>query len=72
VTLADEPAGSTFSLLALHGGCRGVDVSDAHWPLVDADLAAGSALGVSNETSVGGVVPTRIAVRDGVLTVVIP
>jgi thiamine pyrophosphokinase len=72
VVLHDEPAGSTFSILALHGGCRGVDVAEARWPLTDADLAAGSALGVSNVTSDVRDVPTRIAVREGVLTVVVP
>jgi len=72
VVLDDEPAGSTFSVLALHGACHGVEVRNARWQLRDADLAAGSALGVSNETSSIRDVATRIAVRDGVLTVVIP
>ncbi len=70
--LADEPPGTTFSVLALHGPCRGVQVTDAHWPLHDAELLAGSALGVSNETSTVRGSPTTIAVTDGVLTVVIP
>ena len=72
VVLDDEPAGSTFSLLALHGGCQASTSRDARWQLRDADLAAGSALGVSNETSSVRDVATRVAVRDGVLTVVIP
>src|SRR6478735_2420584 len=51
VVLADEPSGTTFSVLALHGPCHGVQVSEARWRLRDASLLPGSALGVSNETS---------------------
>ncbi len=58
-----------FSLLALHGDCAGVHVAGARWPLVDARLAAASTLGISNE-GLGGDV--RVAVREGVLTVVVP
>ncbi|HEY4332512.1 MAG TPA: thiamine diphosphokinase, partial [Ilumatobacteraceae bacterium] len=61
--------GVTFSLLSLHGPCRGVSVSGARWPLDDADLAPGSGLGLSNvaiDTTV------RVSVVTGVLTVIVP
>jgi thiamine pyrophosphokinase len=61
--------GATFSLLALHGTCTGVEVTGARWPLRDAELRPGRTLGISNE-ALGAAV--RIAVDDGVLTVVIP
>lgn len=72
VTLVEEPAGTTFSVFALHGPCAGVDVRDARWQLRGADLEPGSALGVSNLTSAVRDRATRISVTDGVLTVVIP
>ena len=72
VELVEEPAGTTFSVFALHGPCHGVDVRDARWPLRDADLQPGSALGVSNLTSSVRDRATRISVAEGVLTVVIP
>lgn len=72
VTLEAEPAETTFSVFALHGPCQGVDVSDARWPLESAELEPGSALGVSNLTSLVRDRATRIAVASGVLTVVIP
>jgi thiamine pyrophosphokinase len=62
-------AGHVFSLLALHGDCSGVEVSGARWPLADAFVEAGSTLGVSNE-SLGR--PVTVAVRSGVLTVLVP
>jgi len=62
--------GRTFSLLALHGRCTGVDVAPARWPLAGAVLEPGSTLGVSNETS--GSAPARVEVGSGVLTVVVP
>jgi thiamine pyrophosphokinase len=64
-----HPIGTTFSLLALHGGCRGVTVSGSRWPLVDADLAPMSGLGVSNEVVES---PCRVEVTAGVLTVIVP
>jgi thiamine pyrophosphokinase len=64
-----EPSGTTFSLLALHGGCRGVSVTGSRWPLVGADLAPMSGLGVSNEVAEP---PCRVEVVAGVLTVIIP
>ena len=62
------PTGSPFSLIALHGACRGITVVGARWPLADADLPPGSARGISNET----IDATHISIADGVLTVVIP
>jgi thiamine pyrophosphokinase len=64
-----HPTGTTFSLLALHGGCCGVSVSGSRWPLVDADLGPMSGLGVSNEIVEP---PCRVEVATGVLTVIIP
>jgi thiamine pyrophosphokinase len=65
----NRPAGTTFSLLALHGACRGVTVSGSRWPLVDADLGPMAGLGVSNEVVES---PCRVEVTAGVLTVIIP
>lgn len=67
VAIAAE-TGTTFSVLALHGPCEGVDVTGARWPLTDADLGAVVGLGVSNEVATP---PVTVAVRRGVLTVVI-
>ncbi|HSB86444.1 MAG TPA: thiamine diphosphokinase [Ilumatobacteraceae bacterium] len=64
----DLPRGSFFSLLALHGACRGIDVSGAEWPLSDEVLEAWSTRGLSNVSSD----LVHIAVADGVLTVVVP
>lgn len=58
--------GSTISLTALHGPCRGVSVSGTRWLLDDADLAAGSGHGVSNVAEHGSV---SVSVSSGVLTV---
>ena len=41
-------AGSTVSLLALHGPCTGVSLTGTQWPLDHADLEPMSGLGVSN------------------------
>ncbi|MEN9504949.1 MAG: putative thiamine pyrophosphokinae [Actinomycetota bacterium] len=56
----------TFSLLALHGDCGGVDLSGATWNLTDADLSATRSLGISN-VALG---PITVRSRTGVLTVV--
>jgi len=64
----DLPLDTPFSLLALHGPCRGVQVAGARWPLVDASLDSSSTRGISNETT--GLL--QIAVTDGVLTLVVP
>jgi len=68
VTL-DAPSGTTFSALAMHGPCRGVDITGARWPLTDADLDPLVGVGVSNQVLDSAV---GIAVRTGVLTVIIP
>jgi thiamine pyrophosphokinase len=64
----DLPQNSSFSLLALHGPCRGVEVTGARWPLSDAVLESSSTLGISNEST--GLL--HIAVADGILTLVVP
>ena len=64
----DLPRQTLFSLLALHGPCRGVDVSGAEWPLTGASLDPSTTRGVSNVSTD----LVRIAVADGVLTVVVP
>lgn len=64
----DLPAGTTFSVLAMHGAARGVTVSGARWPLSDHALEPLVGLGVSNvvETVV------TVAVTGGIVTVVVP
>jgi thiamine pyrophosphokinase len=64
----DLAAGSTFSLLALHGECERVTLSGSKWPLRDALIEPGSSLGVSNVAEA----TLRISVGAGVLTVIIP
>jgi thiamine pyrophosphokinase len=61
--------GVTFSLLALHGECRGVTLTGAQWPLADAVIAPGSSLAVSNLSTEPAV---RVGVEHGVLTVIFP
>ncbi len=60
---------ATFSLLALHGNCSGIDVEGGLWPLHDAVLQPGSSLGVSNRATTN---EPRVGVRTGVLTVIFP
>ena len=67
VTL-DLPQNSSFSLLALHGLCRGVEVTGARWPLSDATLESSSTRGISNESTA----LLYVAVADGILTLVVP
>ena len=62
----DVPPGSTLSILALHGPCRGVTVTGVRWPLDGAVLEPLVGLGVSNEAVADTV---HLAVADGVLTV---
>ena len=64
----DLPQNSPFSLIALHGPCRGVTVSGARWLLADASLDPSSTRGISNETTS----LLHIAVADGTLTLVVP
>jgi len=68
ITFATE-LDATFSLLALHGACSGIDVDGGLWPLSDAELQPGSSLGVSNRTTTNEL---RLRARVGVLTVVFP
>ena len=67
VTL-DLAQDSSFSLIALHGACSGVQVTGARWPLTDASFEPSSTLGISNETT--GLL--HVAVADGILTLVVP
>ena len=64
----DLPAGTVFSVLAMHGPARGVTVAGARWPLTDHTLDPLVGLGVSNvvETAV------HVAVTDGIVTIVVP
>jgi thiamine pyrophosphokinase len=64
----DLPPKVPFSLLALHGPCRGVTVTGARWSLTDAVLEATSTRGLSNETTG----PLEVTVTHGVLTLVVP
>lgn len=65
----DITPGTTFSVVAMHGPCRGVTIEGARWPLVDHPLAPLVGLGVSNEATTA---PVSVAATTGVLTVVIP
>jgi thiamine pyrophosphokinase len=66
--LITRPAGTTFSVLAMHGPCRGVDVTGSRWPLADADLGPMVGLGVSNEVVAP---PVSVQVAAGVVTVIV-
>lgn len=61
-------AGRTFSVLALHGPCRGVQLHGARWNLDGADLTATEARGLSNIAD--GTI--AVSLEHGTLTVVIP
>lgn len=61
-------AGRTFSLVALHGACTGVDVTGARWTLTDATFTGHEARGLSN---ISDGTP-HVSVGQGVLTMVIP
>lgn len=65
---AELPAGATLSVLAWSGDAV-VSEGGVRWPLDRHVLAAGSALGVSNEALGGGVVVT---VHEGSALVIIP
>ena len=60
--------GHTVSLLAWQRDATGVTTTGLHWPLLDATIGAGSALGTSNRfiESVA-----TVSVRSGVLTAII-
>jgi thiamine pyrophosphokinase len=61
--------GTTFSVLALHGDCHGVDLAGARWPLSGASIHPASSLGLSNETAAAEL---SVRIRTGVLTVIFP
>ena len=65
----DLDRGTTFSVLAMHGPCRGVTVEGARWPLVDHHLEPLVGRGVSNEAAAR---PVSVSVTTGIATVVIP
>jgi thiamine pyrophosphokinase len=68
VTLA-EPAGTTFSVLAMHGPASGVTIAGSRWPLDDVELQPLVGWGVSNEVLTP---PVHVSVATGVLTVIVP
>ncbi len=68
-TTLDLAAGTTLSLLALHGPCSGVTISGVRWPLERAELAPLVGVGVSN-VAVDDHVTVRVS--TGVLTIVMP
>jgi thiamine pyrophosphokinase len=63
-----EPAGTTFSVLAMHGPTTGVSITGARWPLDNVELPPLAGWGVSNEVLDP---PVRVAVGAGILTVMI-
>jgi thiamine pyrophosphokinase len=65
----DLDRGATFSVLAMHGPCRGVTVEGARWPLLAHDLEPLVGLGVSNQAAAR---PVSVSVTSGIVTVVIP
>lgn len=64
-----EPAGTTFSVLAMHGPASGVTITGARWPLAGIALPALAGWGMSNEVLDP---PVTVAAGHGVLTVIIP
>lgn len=62
----DLEAGSTVSLLALHGECGNVSIRGTRWPLDGAHLGAAVGLGVSNVVTER---PVTVSLSTGVLTV---
>jgi thiamine pyrophosphokinase len=57
------------SLLAWHGDATGVTTTGLRWPLVDAVLAAGGAIGTSNVLDAP---VADVSIRTGVATVTRP
>ncbi len=68
-TTLDLPAGTTLSLLAMHGPCTGVTISGVRWPLEQAELEPLVGVGISNVATDELV---TIRVSTGVLTIVVP
>ena len=63
----DMAAGTTFSVLALHGGCGHAEVRGAKWPL-DGPLSPTEARGISNVAE--GTV--TVHAQSGIATVAVP
>jgi thiamine pyrophosphokinase len=68
----DLPAGTVFSVLAMHGPASGVTVTGARWPLTDHALAPLVGLGVSNVATPTPDEPLTVSVAGGIVTVVVP
>ncbi len=68
-TTLDLPAGTTFSVLSMHGVAEGVTVDGARWPLTDHRLESLVGLGVSNQIDTP---PATIRVERGVVTIIVP
>jgi thiamine pyrophosphokinase len=64
----DAPAGTTFSVLAMHGPASGVTITGARWPLDGVELAPLVGLGVSNTVVEP---PARVTVGTGLVTVIV-
>ncbi len=64
----DVAAGTTLSVLAMHGACAGVTVRGVRWPIDGGDLAPLVGLGVSNEATADTV---DASVSSGVLTIIV-
>ncbi len=64
-------AGSTLSVLALHGTCARVTLSGARWDLDQFDLEPLVGMGVSNEVpdGAGASAPIEVTLAGGVLTI---
>ncbi len=63
-------AGSTLSLLALHGPCTRVTLRNTRWELTDVDIDPLVGLGVSNEVPEGaGAVVVEVSLSGGTLTI---
>ena len=65
----DLPAGTVFSVLAMHGPCAGVTVTGARWPLDGERIPPLVGLGVSNQVAEP---PAVVGVDEGIVTVVVP
>jgi thiamine pyrophosphokinase len=65
----DLPAGTTFSVIAMHGPCTGVTIEGARWPLQRHALPPMVGLGVSNQAESP---PVTVSVEEGIVTVMVP
>ena len=66
----DLPAGTTFSVLAMHGVAEGVDV--ARRPLAAARTTASSRSSASASATRSSEPPVTVSVESGVVTIVVP